>query len=438
VSNRYWIGGTGDWSDTAHWDVHSGGAGGDTIPTSSDDVFIDSASGFGAGGTITMTESSFCCDMTLTSGHSYTINCDSNNFAVSGSLTLEIGMTMLDPNDFVINSQNTESITSNGATLDELVISGTGSFTVQDDLHITNGFYQENGTFDANDHNVIASEFYFYADTGFTPTVIMGSGTWEATGTGNVWYIDEYNAQVVTITKETSVIKLTNATVTAKTFMGGGKTYNNIWFTGAGTGTFDITGSNTFNDLKIDAGLTITFLGGTTQVVSSFSAIGTAINPITIDSSVSKGVVESIDTTPAVHYGNNYQVDDVLTIFSGGDGNATVLVTAVDTVDIIGAITGLSLISGGTNYVTGLQSLTGGTGTGGGVTILSLVKNQHILSKSSGIVSCDYLDLSNSNAIGGATWYAGSHSADTTNNDGWIFADAPPSLISPLPSYKRV
>jgi hypothetical protein len=51
--------------------------------------------------------------------------------------------------------------------------------------------------------------------------------------------------------------------------------------------------------------------------------------------------------------------------------------------------------------------------------------DQFTLSKSSGVVSCDYLDISNSNATGGAAWYAGSHSADTTNNDGWIFEDQP-------------
>ena len=47
--------------------------------------------------------------------------------------------------------------------------------------------------------------------------------------------------------------------------------------------------------------------------------------------------------------------------------------------------------------------------------------DQHTLSKSSGVVNCDYLDLSNSNATGGATWYAGLNSEDTLNNDGWIF-----------------
>lgn len=58
--------------------------------------------------------------------------------------------------------------------------------------------------------------------------------------------------------------------------------------------------------------------------------------------------------------------------------------------------------------------------------------NQFILSKLSGTVACDYLDLSNSNATGGATWYAGSHSVNNGNNTGWIFTDPPASSPNSL------
>lgn len=39
---RYWIGGTGNWNDTANWSYSSGGGGGVAVPTSSDDVYFDS------------------------------------------------------------------------------------------------------------------------------------------------------------------------------------------------------------------------------------------------------------------------------------------------------------------------------------------------------------------------------------------------------------
>lgn len=49
------------------------------------------------------------------------------------------------------------------------------------------------------------------------------------------------------------------------------------------------------------------------------------------------------------------------------------------------------------------------------------------LSKSSGIVTSDYLSVKDSIATGGASFYAGSHSVNVSGNTGWIFTD-PQSL----------
>lgn len=46
------------------------------------------------------------------------------------------------------------------------------------------------------------------------------------------------------------------------------------------------------------------------------------------------------------------------------------------------------------------------------------------VSLSTGNVSCDYLSLRDSHAIGGATWNAGNHSVNVSNNTGWYFTAA--------------
>jgi len=51
------------------------------------------------------------------------------------------------------------------------------------------------------------------------------------------------------------------------------------------------------------------------------------------------------------------------------------------------------------------------------------------LSKASGIVSSDYLNIRVSDAIGGAAWYAGTHSTNGPGNTGWIFT-APPATAT--------
>jgi hypothetical protein len=40
-TDRYWVGGSGLWTDTAHWALTSGGVGGAAAPTINDDVYID-------------------------------------------------------------------------------------------------------------------------------------------------------------------------------------------------------------------------------------------------------------------------------------------------------------------------------------------------------------------------------------------------------------
>lgn len=53
MASRFWVGGTGTWdaSDTTHWAATSGGAGGQSVPGSSDTVTFDANSG---GGTVTL------------------------------------------------------------------------------------------------------------------------------------------------------------------------------------------------------------------------------------------------------------------------------------------------------------------------------------------------------------------------------------------------
>ncbi|MCK7554696.1 hypothetical protein MKQ70_06650 [Chitinophaga sedimenti] len=65
VGARYWVGGSGDWSDPAHWSNSSGGAGGACVPGVSNDVFFD-ANSFSSGSnavTINNTQA-YCRNMT--------------------------------------------------------------------------------------------------------------------------------------------------------------------------------------------------------------------------------------------------------------------------------------------------------------------------------------------------------------------------------------
>lgn len=346
MADKYWVGGTGNWSDaTNHWATESGGSpNASNLPTSADDVFIDTFSG-------------------------------------GGSITLD--------SDVLINY-----------------------LEIYDSV-----------IFDANDFNITSvGGISIYADTDYEPTMVMGNGTWEI----SYLSISEYYGGVVTIVPETSTIKLVSPD---ELNIEGDKVFNNLWISGTSSNYCFIGGSNTFNNLKIDPGVQVYFNRNgveTTTTISSLDAVGTVGNLIRLDSYVGALIGGIFSITPEV--GSGYNVDDIVTI-SGGDNNAQIVILSVDE---FGLPTDWNFVSYGSGYSTGINvATTGGSGTGLTLTIVSVNETAPIpfnLSKTSGTVECDYLNISNSNATGGATWYAGNHSIDTINNDGWIFSD----FVSPI------
>lgn len=49
---KYWVGGSGNWQDTNHWSLESGGASGADIPTIADNVYFDTNSFIDGGGEV--------------------------------------------------------------------------------------------------------------------------------------------------------------------------------------------------------------------------------------------------------------------------------------------------------------------------------------------------------------------------------------------------
>src|SRR3989344_4457236 len=84
MAARFWVGGTGNTSDTAHWSATTGGAGGETVPVAGDTVTFDSNSGTAA--TVTV-------DVAL-SAASITINKSDLTLTHSAGTTLTGRMTL--------------------------------------------------------------------------------------------------------------------------------------------------------------------------------------------------------------------------------------------------------------------------------------------------------------------------------------------------------
>jgi hypothetical protein len=211
----------------------------------------------------------------------------SNNArSVVGNWTGSAGMTYTagaNTTTFSATS-GTQVITSNGVTLDFPITANCPGATVQlaDALTMaaSRALTLTGGTFDANNKNVTVGNFT--AGAGATTRVTsMGAGTWTILDAGaTAWSTPA--AASHTVTPSTSTILMTAAT--AKTFVGGGRTFYNL--SNGGAGALSITGANTYNDLQNTVTpATFTLPASTTTTVSALSLQGTSGNLVTLDSS---------------------------------------------------------------------------------------------------------------------------------------------------------
>jgi hypothetical protein len=221
---------------------------------------------------------------------------------IYGNLLLSTGMTATSMSPIFLGTAN-QTITSNGKTLSSVTITKTGAgvLSLVDNLTLSGAFTTTSGNFDAVNANVTVNNVL--SSAAVARSLTMGSGTWTLFGTGIVWGLG--NAAGMTLTAGTSTITLTNTTTTARTFAGGGLTYNNLVIGGAtGISTLTFTGSNTFNTISSTKTVahTITFTSGITTTVANWTVTGTAGNIVTIGSITSHNLVKTGGGNISVDY----------------------------------------------------------------------------------------------------------------------------------------
>ena len=139
------------------------------------------------------------------------------------------------------------------------------------------------------------------------------------------------------------------------------------------------------------------------------------------------GIVLQNVTAGARTFGSGGLTYNKLTI-GGATGTSTLTFTGSGTFTEIASTKTVAhtiLFTAGTTTTVDAWTVTGTAGNV--VTVGSVTAATHTLSKTGGgVVSADYLALSNSIATPVTTWYAGANSTDSGGNTGWIFT-APPS-----------
>jgi hypothetical protein len=206
---------------------------------------------------------------------------------IYGNLTLSTGIVLTGTTNTLTfgATSGTKTITSNGKTMDfPVTFNGVGgTWQLQDAMTLGSARTGTltNGTIDL-----------------FGKTLTVGTRFTTATGTKNITFnggtlvcpdpnTTSFNNAAptnFTTTAGTGTGTISMTAATAKTFVGGGSTYNCTLNQG-GAGALTITGSNTFNNItNTTQPASVLFTAATTNTFNNFSLSGTAGNLITIGS----------------------------------------------------------------------------------------------------------------------------------------------------------
>lgn len=343
MANRYWVGGTATWDGTAgtKWALTSGGAGGQAVPTSSDDVFFDAASG-----AVTVTTSGTTTDIcnnldctgftgTLSLATSTTIQIYGNFTAASG-MTFTIGAAASSILKFVATSTG-KTITTAGKTMPQFVFDGVGGgWTLQDNLTLTTvtpNITLTNGALDTNGKTI--TPLSLSSNNSNTRSLTLGASSITLRGSQVSW--DLSTTTNLTFSGASSTINLGGNGAT--TFNGGGLTYGTITNTGQSNTTLTINGANTMSELTLSGGAGTTGiyeLGANQTVTGTFTSNGNSVINRIFIRSTARGTARTISA-------------------------GTVTVTNIDLQDITGAGAGswdLSAVTGGSGDCGGNSSIT--------------------------------------------------------------------------------
>jgi len=255
-STRYWVGGTGNWSDTARWSTSSGGASGAAVPRSHDDVVFDSASNATAyTATVNAVTGGIRMKALTIAGPA------SGNVTLAGSTTIDgihgnvtlpaTGLTRTYNGQITLTgSTSGKTLTTNGVALaSAITVNGVGcEWALGSALNTgSNTLSITNGLFDCDIYNLSVS--FLISAFNNSRTIDLGSSTVTVSGTGTTSGFGSTETQRANLTfiAGTSQINYTSSTTE---ITGNNQTFYNVAFTSTSAGTVTINGANSFNNLS--------------------------------------------------------------------------------------------------------------------------------------------------------------------------------------------
>jgi hypothetical protein len=296
----YWnLVGGGNYASSVGWAASSGASPATANFPLAQDTAVFEATGLNSGATITVGSSYFIGTIDMSARTSNTMTLTSTNalLTIIGNWVNGTGVTPSSGGSggYQFSGRGSQTITSAGRSFNYAINinSPGGTVALQDALtnsgSITGLWTLTNGTLDLNGQTLrlsSASNGNFTTAAG-TKNLTFNGGTLSLAASGTAVFNNaEPTGFTTTAGTGTGTISLTQNTF-AKTFIGGGSTYN-CTINQGGLGVLNITGSNTFSNItntySATGATSILFTAGTTSTFADWNANGEATRLLTIGS----------------------------------------------------------------------------------------------------------------------------------------------------------
>jgi hypothetical protein len=192
-----------------------------------------------------------------------------------------------------------DSVTFDGASGGG-VVSVAASVSGLSLINLTMGAFTGTLDFSVGNPNLTITAQFSISGAG-TRTLHLGSGTFTLNPTGGnntPWFAATTTGLTFDAGTSTFALVSSQASVSNHTFAGGGLSYQNLTFSvsGAPQVPFNVTGTNTFNNIAVTGPAMIQWPPGTTTITTAYTLTGTAAAPIIFMPNNTNGAVPTLST----------------------------------------------------------------------------------------------------------------------------------------------
>jgi gliding motility-associated-like protein len=284
LRNLYWVNGKGNWDNSFHWSLNSGGSGGNCPPTERDNVFFDANSAGQGDSIIINTPNAVCHHMDWTGSiNPEFYGPDTNFLKLYGSLkfTANMELKFLGETHFEDTLGNKTIFTAEKEFLNNVRFLGNnGNWKLLDEFKCQDSIFHERGSVTTDGSNIL-SYVYFSVDTNHRK-LFLHQDTVKLSGISCIWKLNSKNFDLYA---DSSVLVTYGDNAKIQSWNADRLDYHNIHQYGGGSSVINeaycgynlVTHSGAGSLIEGNCTIDTSIMYGQTSVITGDDTIKTAI-----------------------------------------------------------------------------------------------------------------------------------------------------------------